>query len=90
MWAFKMDIMSQSTCLVLNPITVYSYDSSLIGWSGLRLNDDLDLKLSTVVSLSWCLMLALLGWAKSVSAIGIFLALTVCELRVLFAVPSWL
>ena len=43
-----MDIMRQSTCLLVNPIAVDSYDFLFIfndGWSGLRLNDGPDVKL---------------------------------------------
>ena len=38
-----MDIIRQSACLVVNPITVYVY-----GGSGLRLNNDPGVKFSSV------------------------------------------
>ena len=39
-----MDIMRQSACLVVNPITVHSYLHLHDGGSGLRLNDGPDVK----------------------------------------------
>ena len=56
-----MDIMQQLACLVINTITIYSYgflfnSTTLVGGgrSGLILNDNPDVKLSSV---GWCLML---------------------------------
>ena len=54
-----MNIMRQSACLVVNPITVYSYGFFFNlhdGGSGLILNDGPDGKLFSV---GWCLMLNL-------------------------------
>ena len=50
---YNMDIMRHSACLVVNQITVYSYDFPFEcttgggggGGPGLRLNDDPDVKL---------------------------------------------
>ena len=44
---YNLDIMRQSACLVLIPITVYSYGFlfNCDGWSGLRLYDGSDVKL---------------------------------------------
>ena len=44
---YNMDIIQQSACLDVNPITVYSYGFLLLcgGGSGLRLNEDPDVKL---------------------------------------------
>ena len=73
-----MDIMQQLACLVINTITIYSYDflfnsTALVGWwggrSGLILNDNPDVKL---LSVGWCLMLVL-AW------------LTVAQLEIFFS-----
>ena len=46
---YNFDVMRQSACLVLNPITVYSYgflfNCATVGGSGLRLYDGSDVKL---------------------------------------------
>ena len=57
-----MAILRQSACLVVSPITVYSYAflNKLHGGPGLRFNDDADVKLSLV---GWCL-------SKAVSIVG--------------------
>ena len=50
---YNMDIMRQSACLVVNPITVYSYgflfNCTIDGGSGLRLDDGPDVKLYPLV-----------------------------------------
>ena len=43
-----MDIMRKSACLVTNPITVYTKKNLHDGGSDLRLNNDPNLKLSSV------------------------------------------
>ena len=76
-----MDIMRQHVCLVVNPIRVYSYVSSLHdGGSGLRLNDNTDIKLSPV---GWCpLSLA----SPAMSQLQVFVSFD--ESRALFLVSS--
>ena len=47
---YSMDSMRQSACLLINPITVYSYGFvlSAYGRSGLRLNDETGINLQSV------------------------------------------
>ena len=59
---YSMDIMRQSACLVVNPITVDSYGFLFKcndDETGLRLSDGPDIK---VYSVGWCLM-PVVGWA---------------------------
>ena len=69
-----MDIIRRPACLVVNPITVYSYAwvplSLNDGWSGLRLNEALGIKRSPGV----CLWLGP-PWLN----LSFSLALTDCE-----------
>ena len=85
---FKMDIMRQSTCLVLNPITVYSYGflfdwwvRSQTWWSRPKpLNGGF-----TELGLEACP-----GLGQEWHNYKIFFSVDCVLVRILFAVPSWL
>ena len=73
---YNLDIMRQSACLVLNPITVYRY-GFLFNCTTVGQASDYDGSGIKLISLGWCLMF-ICSWTHRGST-WFSLALTICE-----------